>query len=256
MRFFIIALLLSTIYCFGLDYNLRAYTITEGVSCFFGKNQKVNTNTCYIETKRGYIVIDSGPTYSYAQQAYAFMQKKRKLPIKYVINTSANATQILGNKFYKERGATLIGPKSYKTLLKNSELVPLDIYQNSNSTISTGDTTIEIKKFDNGESKRLVIFIPEKEIIFVGDYIYNREEYITENQNALSRFKKSICKIENLPWQYIISSRGTKMGRETIKDTQSYLNAIVIPIKREIIERRRNRRRKRNYKKRAIIKFA
>ena len=124
MRLFITRLLLMTVYSYGFDYNLRAYTITEGVSCFFGINEEVNsknggrtTNTCYIETKIGYVVIDSGPTNSYAQQAYNFMQKKRKLPIKYVINTSAHETKILGNKFYKERGATLVGPEAYRKLL-------------------------------------------------------------------------------------------------------------------------------------------
>jgi len=282
MRLFITTLLLMTVYSYGFDYNLRAYTITEGVSCFFGINEEVNrknggrtTNTCYIETKIGYVVIDSGPTNSYAQQAYNFMQKKRKLPIKYVINTSAHETKILGNKFYKERGATLIGPEVYRRLLEekkipnlskqiskdafvNTKLVPLDIYQNSNSKISIGDITIEIKKFEKGNTEQLVIFIPKKEIIFVGDYIYNREKYKRENQNALLKFKSTICKIENLSWQYIISSKGTKMGRETITDTQSYINAILIPIRRN----KRNKRNKTRYrreryrKKRAVVKFA
>jgi len=279
MRLFITTLLLTTVYSFSFDYNLRAYTITEGVSCFFGIDEDVNknnggktTNTCYIETPIGYIVIDSGPTYSYAQQAYSFMQKKSKLPVKYVINTSIHETKILGNEFYKKQGATLIGPESYKELLKekktpniskkisedafrDTKLVPLDIYQNTNSKIIIGDMTIEIKRFENQNSKRLIIFIPEKEIIFVGDYICNKEEYKKENQYALIKFQKNICKIENLPWQYIISSQGTRIGRDTIKDTQSYINAIIIPIKRE-------RREKKRYKKdiyrrkKDVIKFA
>jgi glyoxylase-like metal-dependent hydrolase (beta-lactamase superfamily II) len=268
-----------TIYSYGFDYNLRAYTITEGVSCFFGINEEANiknggriTNTCYIETETGYVVIDSGPTNSYAQQAYTLMQKKRRLPIKYVINTSAHETKILGNKFYKERGATLIGPEVYRKLLKekkvlnlstqiskdafvNTQLVPLDIYQNSNCKISIGDITLEIKKFESENTKQLVIFIPEKEIIFVGDYIYNREKYKVKNQNALLKFKSTICKIENLSWQYIISSKGTKIGRETITDTHSYINAILIPIRRN--KRNKTRYRRERYrKKRAVIKFA
>jgi glyoxylase-like metal-dependent hydrolase (beta-lactamase superfamily II) len=278
MRFFITILLLTTVYSFGFDYNLRAYTITEGVSCFFGINENANiknggriTNTCYVETQNGYIVIDSGPTYSYAKQAYTHMQKKRTLPIRYVINTSAHEIKVLGNKFYKEHGAILIGPQSYKILLqreetelstkiskeayKNTSLIPLDKYLDSDNKISMEDTTIEIKRIETKDNMQLIIFIPEKEIIFVGDYIYNKERYKIDNQHSLLKIKKTISKIKKLEWQYIISSRSTKIGRDIIKETQSYLNAIIIPIKRNRKDRKRYRR-KRSRKRRAVIKFA
>lgn len=279
MRFFII-LTLTTIVSFSFDYKLIAYTITEGVSCFFTINEKANmqnggrvTNTCYIETNNSYIVIDSGPTYNYAQQAYIHMQKKKTLPIKYVINTSACETKILGNKFYKEKGAILIGPQSYKALLKeketklstqiskdaykNTSIVPLDIYQNSDNTIFVGDITLEIKKIEKKENKQLIIFVPEKEIAFVGDYINNREKYKIENQYSLLKLKETISKIENLEYQYIISSQGTKIGRDIINETQGYINAIMIPIKRKRRERNINRSLKDiNRKRKFITKLA
>ncbi|NEW59942.1 MBL fold metallo-hydrolase [Sulfurovum sp. bin170] len=280
MRFFVTVLLL-TIYSFSFDYNLRAYTITEGVSCFFGLNEKANmknggrvSNTCYVESKDGYIVIDSGPTYSYAEQAYRIMQKREALPIKYVINTSAHETKILGNKFYKEQGATLIGPKSYEILLKekrvpnlstkiskdafiNTQFMPLDIYQNSHSKISIGEITLEIKKFEDGDSQHLVVFIPKRGIIFVGNYIYNSQKSKIENHYSLVELKKTIYKIENLSWEYIISSRGTKMGRDTIEETRNHINSIKAP-KRNIRKRNRRNRHRRddNYKKRVVVQFA
>jgi hypothetical protein len=278
MRFFITILLLTTIYSFGFDYNLRAYTITEGISCFFGINENANIenggriiNTCYIKTEEGYIVIDSGPTYSYAQQAYKYMQKRKTLPIKYVINTSAHEIKVLGNRFYKEQGATLIGPQSYKILLKREELklstkiskdaykntylIPLDIYLNSDKKISIGDITIEIKEIKTQNSRQLIIFVPKKEIVFVGDYIYNKERYKIDNQQSLLKIKNIVSKIEESECQYIISSQNRKIGREIIKDIQSYLNAIIIPIKKRRRDRRRYKR-ERIYIRRAIVKFA
>jgi len=124
---YILSLYLFTISLFGFNYHLKPYSISEGVECFFGLASTVNKinggniiNTCFVETDDGFVVIDSGPTYSYAQQAYTIMQKMSKMPVKYVINTSTDEVHILGNGFYKERGAILIGPKDYNKRKKIS----------------------------------------------------------------------------------------------------------------------------------------
>ncbi|RUM74230.1 MAG: MBL fold metallo-hydrolase, partial [Sulfurovum sp.] len=73
-------LCLLTVYGMSFKYYLEPYTVTEGVDCFFGlygdateNNGGRVVNTCYVESSEGYVVIDSGPTYQYAQQAYDAM---------------------------------------------------------------------------------------------------------------------------------------------------------------------------------------
>ncbi len=249
MRFFL-TLILFTYYGFGFDYRLEPRTITEGVECFFGLNskaQEVNgarvVNTCFIESDEGYIVIDSGPTYSYAQQAYEVMQSRKPLPVKYVINTSVEELSILGNEFYKEQGATLIGPKVYEslvakneslslfekisdTIFMNTRLTPLDVYQNSDTNITLGDKTLEIKKFEEGESQHLVVYLPNQKTIFVGNYVSNNRIPLLKQHRSLSEWIITLNKIEKIPWKYLVSAHGVKKNRKALKSTQEYLNKL------------------------------
>jgi glyoxylase-like metal-dependent hydrolase (beta-lactamase superfamily II) len=243
-------LLSFTISAFGFDYHLEPYSLTKNVDCFFGLNDKAKEsnggrviNTCYIKSDKGYVVIDSGPTYAYAQQAYTAMQKREKLPVKYVINTSSQELHILGNEFYKEHGATLIGPKSYEKLIEeqkplsmleklsnviftNTRLVPLDVYQDENTTITIGDTKVEIKKLEKGESKNLVVYLPKEETIFAGNYISNKRVPSLKEHNSLNEWMENLKTIEGLSWKHIISAHGVKRNREALNYTKNYLNKI------------------------------
>ena len=189
------------------------------------------------------MVVDSGPTYAYAQQAYAAMQEKEKLPVKYVVNTSAEELNILGNEFYKEQGATLIGPKSYEKRIKeqkpltileklsnaiftNTRLIPLDVYQNSDTTISIGKRKIEIKKLENGDSKNLVVYLPKEETIFVGNYVSNKRLPELKEHDSLNEWMENIKSIENLSWKHIITAHGTKTTRKALTSTKNYLTKL------------------------------
>ena len=244
----IVILFLLTLYSMGFEYHLKPYTVTAGVSCFFGlygdakeENGGRVVNTCYVQNRDSYVVIDSGPTYQYAQQAYAYMQKIKPLPVKYVINTTVKEMHVLGNEFYKERGAKLIGPESYyklfnrgipldtakkisKEAFANTRLVPLDSYLKSDKDIQLGDEKIEIKKFDKDDGKHLVVYFPNKKIVFVGDYVSNGQPPQIDKPYSLDGWKNTLQKIEKLSWNYIISSHGTKRTRTAMIDTKKYLN--------------------------------
>ena len=249
MQYFLI-LFLFTLSSFGFDYQLKPYALTKNIDCFFGLHGKAKEsnggrviNTCYIKSNNGYIVIDSGPTYSYAQQAYSVMQKKEKLPVKYVINTSSQELHILGNEFYKEQGATLIGPKSYETLIQNQKplslfeklsnaifvntrLIPLDVYQNEDTVINIGKTKIEIKKLEKGDSKNLVVYLPSEETIFVGNFIANKQIPQLKEHTSLNDWIENLKTIESMAWKHIISAHGVKRNRQALRSTQQYLNNI------------------------------
>ena len=81
MRYIILYILLLQ-QGFGFDYQLQSTKINDHIECFFGLEEKIYAsnganiiNSCFIETTEGYIVIESGPTYSYAQQFYEILQK-------------------------------------------------------------------------------------------------------------------------------------------------------------------------------------
>ncbi|MCK5853717.1 MAG: thioredoxin family protein [Sulfurovaceae bacterium] len=274
-------LFLLTVYSASFEYHLKPYTVTEGVSCFFGlygdakeENGGRVVNTCYVESSEGYVVIDSGPTYQYAQQAYEVMQKKKPLPVKYVINTTVEDIHVLGNEFYQERGARLIGPASYyelfnpdnssnlsqnisKEAFTNTRLVPLDSYVKSNRDIIIGDTKIEIMRLDKDEGRHLIVNFSNKNTIFVGDYISNGQAPKIDKCHSLTEWKGVLSKIESLPWQYLISSHGTKRTRTALLDTKKYLNYLAKKeektLQKSLDEQKKDSQRKMLAKKEKLI---
>jgi glyoxylase-like metal-dependent hydrolase (beta-lactamase superfamily II) len=246
---YIISLLFFTIAVFGFDYHLKSYKMAEDVECFFGLSSTANEinggniiNSCYVRTKEGYVVIDSGPTYSYAQQANRVMNDKERLPVKYLINTTAEEPHILGNNFYKEQGAKLIGPKEYKRYegrdlfeleksigldaFQNTRIVPLDQYIESDETIYLGDLEINIIKIINESNRYLIVYIPNRDIIFVGDMIFNNRLPSLKSGRSIIRWLEALQKIEETSWKRLISSHGINTRYTAMKNTKSYLTIL------------------------------
>jgi glyoxylase-like metal-dependent hydrolase (beta-lactamase superfamily II) len=239
----IITLYLLTNSLFSFDYHLKPYTMAENVVCFFGLGAEANqnnggniVNSCYAELKDGYVVIDSGPTYSYAQQAYQIMQKRKRLPVRYVVNTSIDDTHILGNSFYKEQGAILIGPKSYDEFRDikldqkissdafiNTRVIPLDRKITKDTKIECCTMRMNINKILDKNDNYLTVSIPDRKLILVGDIIYNNRIPHLKNNRSLLRWIDAIEKIEKSSWDTIISAHGVKTKRNAITSTKSYL---------------------------------
>jgi len=241
MRYFL-TFFIFTIYSFGFNYHIKPYKITNGITCMFGLDKEISRinggrviNTCYIQTPKGYIVVDSGPTYSYAKQAYSAMQKRKNLPVKYVINTSAQEVNILGNGFYKKMGAKILSPLSYKDRLRykrpqiarkisadafsKTRIVTSHGYINRYKKLSIGGIDIIIKNLENSSSKNLIVFVPKYKTLFAGNYIYVS---LGEHKSFWS-WNRAIKKIESMKWKYIIPSHGIKIRRTALNGTKSYI---------------------------------
>ena len=248
MRNFVLFLFFSS-YLLAFNYHLKPYKISEGIHCFFGlPSEETNINggniinSCYIETEDGYIVVDSGPTYSYAQDAYAIMEKEKKLPVKYVINTSLDEVHVLGNEFYKEQGAILFAPKGYRKIflknkplivkkilsqdaLVNTRMIAVDNIIDKDINLILGDLNISLKRvFD--DDNNIYIYIKDKKIVFAGDMIFNNRILSLKNNRSLLTWKKGLKEIEKLDWKYIISSHGYITCRSALKKTNNYLNLL------------------------------
>jgi glyoxylase-like metal-dependent hydrolase (beta-lactamase superfamily II) len=257
MRYFL-SLLFFTVYLFGFDYHLKPYKLNDGINCFFGLPSNISEdnggnmiNSCYIETEEGYIVIDSGPTYSYAQSTYEIMKNKKNLPVKYVINTSSDEVHILGNGFFKEQNAILIGPKSYKRDLQdkkkllisdkiskdallNTRFISIDKYLENDLNITFGDLVVNIKKIKN-DDEHLIVYIPSKKIVFAGDMIFNNRIVAFKNNRSILVWQEGIELLKSLEWDDIVSAHGYMTRRSALKNTESYLSLLKSEVKSSIL---------------------
>jgi glyoxylase-like metal-dependent hydrolase (beta-lactamase superfamily II)/thioredoxin-related protein len=258
MRYLLSFIFLS-LYLYGFNYHLKAYKISDGIHCFFGLPSQVSfinggnmINSCYVETDNGYVVIDSGPTYSYAQAAYEIMEKKKKLPVKYVINTSSDEVHVLGNEFYKEQGATLFAPKDYKKYLDNQDTLMLthilsadvmtntrriavDNYLTKPMKLNVGNFKIDIKTIKEDDS-HLYVYIKKKKIIFVGDMVFNNRIIPLKYNRSLLTWEKALNQIEKLEWNDLVSAHGYVTRRSALNHTEEYLKALKEGVKRGIKE--------------------
>jgi glyoxylase-like metal-dependent hydrolase (beta-lactamase superfamily II) len=239
---------------FSFNYSLKPYKIIDGVHCFFGLPSEVSSinggnmiNSCYIETKDGYIVIDSGPTYQYAQSSYTIMEKIKKIPVKYVINTASDEVHVLGSDFYKEQGALIFGPENYQKYFKkkqelilskklskdaflNTRLIPLDQYIKNDMKIISGDITFEIKTIEE-DNAHLVVYIPKKKILFSGDMVFNNRIAPLKDERSILVWQKALKNLKKLDWKDTVSSHGLMTRRSAFNNTEIYLTLLENKVK-------------------------
>ncbi len=244
-------LLLTISLTFGFEYNLKPKKVAQDVYCFFGKLENINkqnagnmVNTCFVQTKEGFVVIDSGPTFSYASQAYDEMQKIAKLPVKYVIVTHDHDDHWLGNSFYKSKNALLIGPRTYeqniatgmktrmqevlgKELYGKTKIVALDSIVDTNLMLKVSDKIFHIKQINKRAHTEgdLLIHLVNEDVVFVGDLVFNGR-LTSIRDGSLTGSLKMLDEIDALKPKVIIAGHGYVTDSSATKSLRVYLNQI------------------------------
>jgi len=241
----------------GFEYTLQPIKVADNVYCFFGAPENITkenggnmVNTCFVQTKQGFVVIDSGPTYAYAKQAYTQMQKIEKLPVKIVINTHDHDDHWLGNSFYKSKGALLIGPRTYEqnvipgmsTRMERSvgkenyagtTVVKLDNIVDKYYDFIIGGTAFAIKKLvDKAHTKGdLVVYLPQKKVLFAGDLVFN-DRLSSLRDGSIIGSLKALDLIDSMHAKVIVGGHGYATDANATHTFRRYLTEM----KRQILE--------------------
>ena len=242
---------------FGFDYKLKPRKITDDVYCFFGATETISknnggnmVNTCFVKTSEGFVIIDAGPTYQYASQAFVQMQKIAKLPVKYVIDTHDHDDHWLGNSFYKEKGALLIGPRTYEQnivpnmntrmhrvlgdeIYKGTKIVKLDRVVDSEYNLTFGGITFQVKQLvPQAHTKGdLVVYAKEKKTLFAGDQLFY-DRITSLRDGSLIGSIKALDKIDAIGATFVIAGHGYAIDANATKDFRAYLSTL----KKQVLE--------------------
>ena len=216
------------------DYKLAPKQIAENVWCFFGALEKPTkenagnmANNCYIKTNDGYLVMDTGPSYQFAKQAYEAMQKIEDLPVKYVVNSHEHDDHWLGNDFYKQKfGTTLMGPNSINTNYKDGDktrmynilpdnaiegthIIDLDKVVKERETLVFGGEKFDVIPMDvkahTGDD--VFIYMPERKILFAGDLVMNGRITSGRHGSVMGQLK-ALAMMQELDWKVLIPGHG------------------------------------------------
>lgn len=236
---------------FGFEYKLEPKKVSENVWCFFGKLEmptKENggnmSNHCYIKGKSSYILLDSGPTYKYAQTAYNEMAKIEKLPVSYVLNTHEHDDHWMGNNFYKEKfNAKLIGVELQDTnytegepsrmhrllthdILDGTHIVKLDSHIKKKQTLTLDGEKFEFVPVGQGHSKYDVfMYMPDRKVLFAGDLVMNGR--ITSNREGLVIGQlKALKTIGEYDFDVLVPGHGFDTSKNALNESVKYFSLL------------------------------
>ena len=235
----------------SFDYHLKAKKVSENVYCFFGALESISkenagnmVNSCYVKTKKGFVVIDSGATFSYAKQAYAEMKKIADLPVKYVINTHEHDDHWLGNSFYKSKGAILISSKTCeenivvdmktrmekvlgKVLFGQTKIVKIDKSVDDNLSLNLGEEKFEITQPVSVAHTKgdLIVYLPSKKVLFVGDLLFNGRLTSLRDGSILGSLE-ALDRIDAYHAKHVIGGHGYQTDENATAEFRRYLSEI------------------------------
>lgn len=234
-------------------YNLKPVKITENVWCFFGerssptiKNKGNMVNSCFFDGGDVSVVVDTGPTYTYAKESAAIIKKITKKEPKIVINTHYHDDHLGGNLYYKEAGAEILGDasikKAYETkpdrLERMQKLLPSEIvgksgialptrFLESNETIKTKNGEIgllKLSKHSHTESD-IVVFLKKQKTIIAGDIVFN--DMISPLRDAdINGWLEAIAVLKKLDYNYLIGGHGDKTAKNGYEFMEGYLTKL------------------------------
>lgn len=231
------------------DYNLKPVKVSDRVWCFFGTmemptsdNAGNMSNSCYIKGDDSWIAWDSGPSYIFAEQAYAAMSKIAKLPVKAVIVSHEHDDHWLGNNYYKEvHGATIYGPESvnvnyhkgdqtrmikalYQDAIRGTELVPVDKSFDDTTKFKLHGVNLEYVKVGYAHSEEdWFLYLPDDKVALVADVVMNGR--VTSNRDGVIIGQlKALKAIKARDWNHLVPGHGFITDKTAADETIMYFD--------------------------------
>ena len=239
----------------SFDYKLQPKEISSDIHCFFGlpevmdKHNNGNmSNSCFVTMGSSYLVIDSGPTYQYATQAYHAMQNIKNLPVSYVIDSHIHDDHWLGNGFYKKLHAKIIGSVAFKELSKvdmtrMQRRISAEAFQGTTQEFPT--IFVEKKKVLDIDGIKVIIqsvnhkahtnsdlfvYIPSKRVVFAGDLVFN-ERLPSLRDGNINGWIVALDALKKMDVDYIIGGHGDVVSKKSVAFTYEYLTTLRSKVK-------------------------
>ena len=245
----------------AFEYGLTPSQVSEKIYCFFGAPEGMNkhnngnmVNSCFVDMETSWLVIDSGPSYSYAKECVKLMTAIKKQPIDYLINTHVHDDHWLGNGYYKQIGATIVGSKAFETSVNPDETprmqtrITPQAYEGTEVTLPTqlidedltlkiGNQSVQVKYLEKQTHSHgdLIVHIPALKSLFAGDLVFT-DRIPSARDGDISQWLKQLQSIEAQKLDHIIGGHGNITGKDATAMTRNYLTALKEAIQASIEE--------------------
>lgn len=244
----VLPLLISMTTLWAYEFALTPKRITPEVTCFFGEPAVMNksnngnmVNTCYIDTKKSYVVIDSGSSYAYANSAYQAMQKIKPLNVELVINTHVHDDHWLGNGFFTQKGVMVLGSVDFvhNAIIDSPSRIQTHISPeayaltvptlptetiSSDKTLKIGNQELQLHLMEKKahSDKDLVLFLPKSKTLFAGDLVFN-DRVPSLIGGDINGWIDALDDLKKLKATTIIGGHGFRTDKKAADMTRNYL---------------------------------
>ncbi len=157
------------------------------------ENEALNANIGLVVTPQGAVLIDSGATFSSAQDIAQAAKAVTAQPIKWVINTGGQDHRWLGNGYFKAQGAEIIAHAGAEADMKargleqvqanvpvlkdkqagTTPVLPTRWMQGADNTLDLGGVSFKLVYRNGGHTPGdAIVYLPTVGVAFTGDVVY------------------------------------------------------------------------------------
>jgi quinoprotein relay system zinc metallohydrolase 1 len=229
-----------------LDYGLKPEKIAPDTYVFLGRNEDFSVrnggnivNTGFIVTREGVVVIDTGPSRRYAEQARSAIAATTPQPVVRAYNTHQHPDHFLGNQVYADAGiaalastAGAIGVEG-KALTENMYRLNGDWMKGtepvkpgqivSAGEILVGGHTLSLLPLAGHTRGDLVVLDRTTGVLFAGDLVFYNRAATTPHAD-LAAWLAALDALEKLPFRVMVPGHGPVVSDlRAIRQTRDYL---------------------------------
>ena len=201
----------------------------------------IDSNSTFIITSKGVIVVDTRPTPIEADKVMAEIRKHTDLPIIYTINTHFHGDHTFGNQVFDESVSIIAHKNVRKTLISKYgdqhlelfktfgipgmdavKVTPPNLVYEKSMDIDLGGFHLELVHSRGHTDGDTYIYLPSLRTIIAGDLVFNKKIPFMGHA-YIDAWINGLVDMENLDAEIIIPGHGDVAAKPIVTQMKHYL---------------------------------
>jgi rhodanese-related sulfurtransferase/glyoxylase-like metal-dependent hydrolase (beta-lactamase superfamily II) len=208
------------------------------------ENSGHNNNLSFIVTEDGVLVVNAGDNYLLAQSLHEEIKKRTQQPVKYVVLENSQGHAMLGSKYWKEQGATIIAQRDTAAYMEKTgydalevmrsrardkafktEFVMPDKLYDDRLDLKMGSWNLHILHLGSSHSHGdTMVWLPEKKLVIAGDTAFHVRMLPIFEDTDTAKWIETWDTFEALGAKIVIPGHGGPTDMATVRKwTRDYL---------------------------------
>jgi len=208
------------------------------------ENSGHNNNLSFVITDDGVLVVNAGDNYLLAQSLHEEIKKRTTQPVKYVVLENSQGHAMLGSKYWKEQGATIIAHRDTAAYMEKTgydslavmrsrardkafktEFVMPDKTYDDKLDLKMGSWNLQILHLGSSHSHGdTMVWLPEKKLVIAGDTAFHIRMLPIFEDTDTAKWIETWDTFEALGATIVIPGHGGPTDMATVRKwTRDYL---------------------------------